>query len=55
MTKTTDAPPNPDAALAGERDRLPKPTLVYPFEQRPEAGTALEVAPGVVWMRMGLW
>ena len=51
---TSAAPANPDAALAGERDRLPKPTLVYPFEHPPEAGTALEVAPGVVWMRMPL-
>ncbi|HRH86130.1 MAG TPA: MBL fold metallo-hydrolase [Rubrivivax sp.] len=54
MSAKAAAPANPDAALADERDRLPKPTLVYPFEQRPEAGTALEVAPGVVWMRMPL-
>ena len=40
--------------IAAERDRLPKPTLQYPFEQPPEPGTALEVAPGVVWMRMPL-
>ena len=33
------APANPDAALAGERDRLPKPTLIYPFEAPPEPGT----------------
>ena len=52
MTET--APANPDAALAGERDRLPKPTLEYPFAQPPEPGTALQVAPGVVWMRMPL-
>ena len=45
---------NPDAGLAVERDRLPKPTLVYPFAAPPEAGTALEVAPGVMWMRMPL-
>jgi glyoxylase-like metal-dependent hydrolase (beta-lactamase superfamily II) len=36
------------------RDRLEKPTLEYPFEHPPEPGTALEVAPGVVWMRMPL-
>ena len=45
---------NPDAGLAVERDRLPKPTLVYPFAAPPQAGTALEVAPGVMWMRMPL-
>jgi glyoxylase-like metal-dependent hydrolase (beta-lactamase superfamily II) len=48
------APANPDAALASERDRLPRPTLVYPFEAPPEPGTALEVVPGVMWMRMPL-
>ena len=40
--------------IAAERDRLPKPTLQYPFEHPPEPGAALEVAPGVVWMRMPL-
>ena len=34
------------------RERLPKPTLVYPFERVPEPGTTFEIAPGVVWMRM---
>lgn len=42
---TTDAP---------VRERLEKPTLIYPFEAPPEVGKALEVAPGVVWMRMPL-
>ena len=36
------------------RERLDKPTLVYPFERVPEPGTTFEVAPGVVWMRMPL-
>ena len=54
MTRAAASPANPDAALAGERDRLPKPTLIYPFEHPPEPGAALEVAPGVVWMRMPL-
>jgi glyoxylase-like metal-dependent hydrolase (beta-lactamase superfamily II) len=45
---------NPDAGLAVARDRLPKPTLVYPFAAPPEAGTVLQVAPGVLWMRMPL-
>ena len=37
-----------------ERERLPKPTLIYPFDAPPEAGKTLEVAPGIVWMRMPL-
>ncbi len=36
------------------RERLDKPTLIYPFEAPPEPGQVLEVAPGVVWMRMPL-
>jgi glyoxylase-like metal-dependent hydrolase (beta-lactamase superfamily II) len=28
--------------------------LVYPFEQGPDAGRAIDVAPGVKWMRMPL-
>jgi len=35
-------------------DRLEKPVLIYPFEAPPEAGKTLEVAPGVVWMRLSL-
>jgi glyoxylase-like metal-dependent hydrolase (beta-lactamase superfamily II) len=54
MSRPAAAPANPDAALSGERDRLPKPTLEYPFAQPPEPGTALQLAPGVVWMRMPL-
>jgi glyoxylase-like metal-dependent hydrolase (beta-lactamase superfamily II) len=34
------------------RERLEKPTLTYPFEAPPEPGKVLEIAPGVVWMRM---
>ncbi len=37
-----------------QRERLEKPTLVYPFEAPPETGNMIEVAPGVVWMRMPL-
>ena len=37
-----------------ERDRLAKPTLIYPFAAPPEPGHVLEVAPGVLWMRMPL-
>lgn len=31
-----------------------KPVLTYPFAERPGVGMALEVAPGVLWMRMPL-
>ena len=31
-----------------------RPTLDYPFDGPPEAGTAREVAPGVLWIRMPL-
>jgi glyoxylase-like metal-dependent hydrolase (beta-lactamase superfamily II) len=37
-----------------QRARLDKPTLIYPFEAPPEIGKLIEVAPGVVWMRMPL-
>ena len=37
-----------------QRDRLEKPTLIYPFAEPPALGKVLEVAPGVVWMRMPL-
>ena len=40
--------------LAPQRERLEKPTLTYPFAAAPEVGKVLEVAPGVVWMRMPL-
>ena len=43
-----------DVARERERQRLAKPTLVYPFDAPPEAGKTFEVAPGVVWMRMPL-
>lgn len=35
-------------------EKLEKPTLIYPFAQVPEVGKMIEVAPGVVWMRMPL-
>jgi glyoxylase-like metal-dependent hydrolase (beta-lactamase superfamily II) len=37
-----------------QRERLEKPTLTYPFAAPPEVGKMIEVAPGVVWMRMPL-
>jgi glyoxylase-like metal-dependent hydrolase (beta-lactamase superfamily II) len=36
------------------RERLEKPTLIYPFEAFPESGQLLEVVPGVAWLRMPL-
>ena len=39
---------------APQRERLEKPTLIYPFEAPPGMGKTLEVAPGIVWMRMPL-
>ena len=41
--------------MDGLQDRTgPKPTLIYPFEGPPARGQALEVAPGVHWIRMPL-
>lgn len=45
MTKTSNAV---------ARERLDKPVLVYPFEAPPPPGASLEVAPGVLWLRMPL-
>ncbi len=39
---------------SSQRERLDKPTLIYPFEAPPAAGKVFEVAPGVVWIRMPL-
>ena len=36
------------------REKLEKPTLLYPFAAPPAVGKVIEVAPGVVWMRMPL-
>ena len=37
-----------------QRERLEKPTLIYPFEAPPAVGKTIQIAPGVVWMRMPL-
>ena len=37
-----------------QRERLEKPTLIYPFETPPEVGQVLEIVPSVVSMRMPL-
>jgi glyoxylase-like metal-dependent hydrolase (beta-lactamase superfamily II) len=34
--------------------RSEKPTLIYPFDSPPEVGKVIEIAPGVVWIRMPL-
>ena len=39
---------------AAPRERLDKPTLVYPFDAPPAPGTSLQVAEGVMWLRMPL-
>lgn len=39
---------------ADKAEKLEKPTLIYPFEARPDPGKTVEVAPGVVWIRMPL-
>jgi glyoxylase-like metal-dependent hydrolase (beta-lactamase superfamily II) len=44
----------PMTETSPSRDRLEKPILVYPFEKVPEVGQVVEVAPGVVWMRLPL-
>ena len=45
-----------DRTMDGLQDSepAPKPTLIYPFEAPPARGQALEVAPGVHWIRMPL-
>ena len=42
-----------DGAQSGATSER-RPALVYPLEQGPEIGEAVEVAPGVLWMRMPL-
>ena len=51
---SSDASLQSEAEAPALRERLPKPTLIYPFEAPPETGKTLEVAPGVIWMRMPL-
>ncbi len=41
-----------DGIEQGDADR--RPTLVYPLETSPEFGEAVDIAPGVKWMRMPL-
>ena len=40
--------------MDGVTEDAPKASLIYPFESLPERGTAMEVAPGVRWIRMPL-
>ncbi len=41
-----------DTPAAEHANETGKPSLVYPFESVPETGKAIEVAPGVLWIRM---
>jgi glyoxylase-like metal-dependent hydrolase (beta-lactamase superfamily II) len=43
-----------DSSSAGLRAKSGAAALSYPFESRPDAGGAREVAPGVLWIRMPL-
>lgn len=42
--------------MTPDTDEIPlaRPTLEYPFPEVPPTGTTIEVAPGVLWMRMPL-
>ena len=44
-------PDSDTVADASETRRVP---LVYPFAEKPEPGAAIEVAPGVLWLRLPL-
>jgi glyoxylase-like metal-dependent hydrolase (beta-lactamase superfamily II) len=44
----------PDAGDASDEAQVGRPTLVYPLETSPEYGQAVDIAPGVKWMRMPL-
>ncbi len=50
VSPDTSLQSDPDTPL--ERARLEKPTLTYPFDAPPATGHSIEVAPGVMWMRM---
>ena len=52
MSPSPDTSLQPTSEVPSERARLEKPTLDYPFEASPETGKSIEVAPGVIWMRM---
>ncbi|CAD5371393.1 MBL fold metallo-hydrolase [Rubrivivax sp. A210] len=47
-------PATPTLTMDGQPDAAPRPGLVYPFEGPPARGHAMEVAPGVYWIRMPL-
>ncbi len=49
-----DGAGTPAQDTASAESRFAKPTLEYPFEAPPEPGRVIEVAPGVLWMRMPL-
>ena len=35
-------------------EQAPRPKLTYPFEHGPGTGEAIDIAPGVKWLRMPL-
>ncbi len=43
-----------DGLEDAETEAPARPRLIYPFESPPERGVVLEVAPGVLWVRMPL-
>jgi glyoxylase-like metal-dependent hydrolase (beta-lactamase superfamily II) len=43
-----------DTSLASSAAKPPRAPLVYPFDAPPARGDTLEVAPGVLWIRMPL-
>ena len=51
MDGLPDTSPDTQDAQAAARS---KPALVYPFETKPAPGQTMEVAPGVLWLRMPL-
>lgn len=51
MADGVDDRPDPDDVQRAAERRA----LIYPLEQTPEYGQAVEVAPGVMWMRMPLF
>ena len=52
--ESTPSEPAEQAEKVDKLDKLDKPILTYPFESRPNPGESIEVAPGVVWIRMPL-
>jgi glyoxylase-like metal-dependent hydrolase (beta-lactamase superfamily II) len=55
LTQSTRHMPTLPNAMVTPEVNAPRPALHYPLgEQLPATGSAIEVAPGVFWLRMGL-